>query len=146
MRETTVTNIHHYPLRPTGFAEPLFLGRSAKKEVAEHLACSGWLEKASEVLASGEARLGEPCHVYRGTGGAVWLARPGCRRRRRRAGKRRVARVLERWREVRGWWEPGSGANRLCFRVLLEGGAVVDLAVDRSGSNAGAWFLVRVLD
>ena len=60
--------------------------------------------------------------------------------------KQRVARVIERWREVRGWWEPGGGTDRLLFRVLLSGGSVVDLAVERSEERAGAWSLVRVLD
>ena len=57
-----------------------------------------------------------------------------------------MSRVIERWREVRSWWEPGRGADRLCFRVELSDGAVVDLALDRSGERAGSWALVRVLD
>ncbi len=54
--EASVSEIHRHPLRPPGFAEPLFLGRAAKKEIAEHLACSGWLGKASE---AGRPKLGQ---------------------------------------------------------------------------------------
>ncbi len=143
--EASVSEIHHHPLRPSGFAEPLFLGRAAKKEIAEHLReSSGWLRNASE---AGQPP-GEECHVFARPDGSAYLvragrSRPACRRR-SRASKRRVARVLERWREVRGWWEPGGGTDRLCFRVLLSGGAVAELALDRG--EAGGWFLTRVLD
>jgi hypothetical protein len=54
-----------------------------------------------------------------------------------------VARVLERWREVRSWWEPERRVDRLVFRVVLVGGAVVDLALERS---SGRWLLVGVAD
>ena len=57
--------------------------------------------------------------------------------------KRRIVRVLERWREVRSWWEPDRRVDRLVFRVLLAGGAVVDLALERS---SGEWLLVGVVD
>lgn len=138
--EASVSEIHRHPLRPPGFAEPLFLGREDKKEILEHLSGSSrWLGKASEAGSPA----GALCHVYRGADGSAWLARAGCRRR-RRPSKRRVARVLERWREVRGWWEPGGGTDRLCFRVLLSGGAAADLALDRG--EAGGWSLLRVLD
>lgn len=144
--EVSVSEIHRHPLRPPGFAEPLFLGRAAKKEIAEHLReSSAWLGKASE---AGEPAQ-EPCHVLGRPDGSAYLvrvgsARPGCRRRGTRARKRRVARVIDRWREVRGWWRPGGGTDRLCFRVLLSGGAVVELALDRG--EAGGWSIVRVVD
>lgn len=149
--EASVSEIHRHPLRPPGWAEPLFLGRAAKKEIAEHLKeSSGWLRKAGEVRAGELGGAEEVCHVLVRPGGSAHLVRagrrpgPGCRRR--RSSKRRVARVVERWREVRGWWEPGRGTDRLCFRVLLSDGTVVDLALDRSGEHAGSWSLVRVLD
>ena len=146
--EASVSEIHRHPLRPSGFAEPLFLGREAKKEIAEH-----FRESARWLKGAGEARPGEraggACHVYRGAGGEAWLARPGCRRLRSRANKRRVRRVISSWREVRGWWETGGGVDRLLFRVLLDGGgagsesgAVVDLALERGYG----WSLVRVFD
>jgi hypothetical protein len=53
-----------------------------------------------------------------------------------------VERVIERWREVRNWWEPEGGTDRLLFRVLLSGGAVADVALDRGYG----WSLVRILD
>lgn len=159
--EASVSEIHRHPLRPPGFAEPLFLGREEKKEIAEHLrGSSGWLEKASEPRAWEPGGAGEPCHVLGRTDGSAYLVRAGwgvaesgCRRRRPGFAKRRVRGVIERWREVRGWWGPEGGTDRLCFRVLLDGpgggspgGAVVDLALDRSGERAGSWSLVRVLD
>jgi hypothetical protein len=148
--DASVLEIHRHPLRPPGFAEPLFLGRGAKKEIAEHFRkSSGWLGRADDVPVSEPAE--EPCHVIGRPDGNAYLVRarrgrPACRRRRPGFAKQRVARVIERWREVRGWWEPGGGTDRLLFRVLLSGGSIVDLAVDRSGEGAGAWSLVRVLD
>lgn len=152
----TVSEIRRHPLRPQGFEEPLFLGRAAKKEIAEHLEESAaWLWKASGLKGPWA---GAPCHVLTRTDGSAHLVtvgpeRRGCRRRRRltRTRKRRVRRVIERWREVDGWWKPGGGTDRLFFRVLLAGpcgteGAVVDLALDRSDLRAGSWSLVRVLD
>ena len=141
--EASVSEIHHHPLRPPGYAEPLFLGRTAKKEIAEHLRESScWLGKASDV----EKPVGQPCHVLRRPGGAAYLIRRRSSRRACRGtpghAKRRVARVLERWREVGDWWEPGGGTDRLCFRVLLSGGAVADVALDRWHG----WSLARVLD
>ncbi|MGB3633596.1 MAG: hypothetical protein WA982_06115 [Rubrobacteraceae bacterium] len=138
--EASTKEIHGHPLRPSGFAEPLFLGREDKKEIAEYLSRSNWLGKVSEA-SDPEAR---PCHVYRGASGEAWLVGPGCKRSqwRRRTRKRRVARVIERWREVRCWWEPEGGTDRLLFRVLLSGGVVADVALDRRYG----WSLVRVLD
>lgn len=147
----SVTEIHRHPLRPDGFPEPLFLGRAAKKEIAEHLrASSGWLRRAGEARSGAPDATGELCHVFARPDGSAHLvraARPGCPRRRSQgtpgcAKKSRVALVVERWREVRAWWEPDRATDRLCFRVQLAGGAVVDLALDRAGS----WSLVRVLD
>ena len=146
--EASVSEIHRQPLRPPGFEEPLFLGRADKKEIAEHLRRSaGWLRRAGEVREGELQGTGEVCHVLARPDGSAHLVRgfagrPGGRCRRRRAIRSRVERVVERWREVRGWWEPGRGADRLCFRVRLTDGAVVDLALDRAGS----WSLLRVLD
>ncbi|MDQ3841969.1 MAG: hypothetical protein M3262_05385 [Actinomycetota bacterium] len=49
--------------------------------------------------------------------------------------------VLDRWREIREWWDEDAGVDRTVVRVLLSDGAVVDLA--REGS---VWFLVGVAD
>ena len=148
--EASTKEIHEHPLRPYGFAEPLFLGREDKKEIAEYLSRSSWLGKVPEASGPEETL----CHVYQGLDGEAWFVRPGCGRSRRsrsrsRAQKLRVVRVIERWREVRCWWEPEGGADRLLFRVLLagahagaQGGVVVDVALDRRYG----WSLVRVLD
>lgn len=149
--EASVGEIHRHPLRPPEFAEPLFLGREDKKEIAEHLArSSSWLANAGDAASDDVgamnteqiARPYYPCHVYRGAGGEAWFVRPGCSRRKKRTEKRRVARVIERWRDVHSWWEPEGGVDRLFFRVLLSGGVVADLALDRRYG----WCLERVLD
>ncbi len=136
--EASVTEIHCHPLRPSGFAEPLFLGPEDRKEIAEHLARSGWLERASAATIP-EVR---PCHVYRDSGGEAWIVKPECRRQRGRTKKSRVKRVIGRWREVRDWWRPEGGTDRLLFRVMLSGESVVDVALERGYG----WSLVRVLD
>jgi hypothetical protein len=56
--------------------------------------------------------------------------------------RRRVAEVLDRWRQVDGWWDADRHVDRMVFRVLLLGGAVVDLAREHSGR----WLLVGVVD
>ncbi len=53
-----------------------------------------------------------------------------------------VVRILDRWREVRDWWDEERYTDRFVFRVLLSGGSVVDLARERSGE----WLLVGVVD
>jgi hypothetical protein len=50
--------------------------------------------------------------------------------------------VLDRWREVGGWWAEERGTNRFIFRVLLSGDVVADLARERSGD----WILVGMVD
>jgi hypothetical protein len=143
----SVTEIHRYPLRPPGFEEPLFPTPESRRAVISHLAASSWLSKASEVPVGGHR---EPARLERRGDGRTYLVRlagQGCRTvRDRRQAARRVAEVLERWREVRGWWE--SGEDRVVYRLLLSDGAVVDLALDRGEAEerAGSWSLVRVLD
>jgi len=145
--DASVSEIHRHPLRPAGFTEPLFLGRAAKKEIAEHLTRSCWLGKASEAP---QRPPGEPCHILRRPGGAAYLVRPVPSRRTCRGtpgiAKRRVARVLGRWREVRWWWESGESGRRVdrfVFRLLLSGGVVADVALERT---TGEWFWVGTLD
>ena len=147
--EARVSENHRQPFRPARFEEPLFLGPGDKKEIAEHLRRSAaWLRRADGIGAGEELEgTGEVCHVLARPDGSAHLVRGFARRperrcRRRRASRSRVERVVERWREVRSWWEPGRGTDRLCFRVRLTDGAVVDLALDRSGS----WSLLRVHD
>jgi hypothetical protein len=146
---TTVSEIHRYPSRPPGIEEPLFPTRESRRTVAEHLANAPWLSRGSE-LSGGNGQAvrwcEEPAHVLRGADGRAYLVRRcgnGRRRGRRRTCKMRVVRVLERWREVGPWWDTGGGVDRLVFRVLLAGGAVVDLALERA---SGEWLLVGVSD
>jgi hypothetical protein len=144
---TTVSEIHRYPSRPPGFEEPLFPTPESRKAVAEHLASAPWLSRGSELdRGSGQAAHSreEPAHVLRRADGRAYLIRRcGNGRREGFLRKRRVVRVLERWREVRCWWEPERRVDRLIFRVLLVGGTVVDLALERA---SGEWLLVGMVD
>jgi hypothetical protein len=54
-----------------------------------------------------------------------------------------VVRVLERWREIGPWWDAERRVDRLVFRVLLAGGAVVDLALE---GTTGEWLVAGVVD
>ena len=139
--DATVTEIHRYPTRPEGYEEPLFPTPESRREVAAHLLRSSWLGRASELRGrAGEAAhvLEEPVELTRDFRGRAELVRPrGWRCSRRR----RVVEVLDRWREVRGWWNEGLRVTRTVFRVLLSDGAVVDLARERSG-----WSLVGLVD
>jgi hypothetical protein len=140
----TVSEIHRYPSRPPGFEEPLFPTAESRKIVAEHLASAPWLSRGSELRrGSGQAAHSreEPAHVLRRADGRAYLVRRCGKGRRTR--KRLVVRVLEHWREVGLWWEPERRVDRLVFRVLLSGGAVVDLALERA---SGEWLLVGMVD
>jgi len=146
-----VSEIHRYPQGPEGFAEPLWPTPESKRRVAEHLLGSPWLTRASELRAgTGQAArsLGEPIEfkVRDGCRAAEVVRRPAadnrcrCRRPWRR---RRVLRVPNRWREVVGWWEGEWRTDRFLYRVLLSGGCVADLALERP---SGEWLLVGVAD
>jgi hypothetical protein len=140
--ESSVAEIHGYPRRPPGFEEPLFPTVESKREVMAHFLEAPWLSRASELPRG----VGESAHAtrepvrLRGVGARVELVRPG--RCRRNPTRRRVVGVLERWREVRAWWDEEAGTDRLVFRVLLAGGAVAELALERQGG----WFLLGVAD
>ena len=143
MEGTSVTEIHRYPLRPEGYEEPLFPTPNSRKAVMEHLREAPWLYRASEL----PQHTGEVAHVreepvkIEGDGSRAKVIRLGGGRR---CGwkRRRVVEVLDRWREVEGWWNEEKDIDRLLFRVLLSGGEVVDLARDRSGG----WVLAGVAD
>ena len=144
MLAVDVADIHQYPTRPEGFEEPLFPTPASKRVVAEHLLEAPWLCQASELerRPTGEAAhaLEQPVEL-RSSHGLVELVRP---LEGRRCSRQRewVVEVLDRWREVGGWWDEERYVDRVLFRVLLSGGAVVDLARQRSGG----WFLVGVAD
>jgi hypothetical protein len=139
----SISEIHGSPLRPEGFLEPLFPTPSSKREVAEHLLEAPWLIRASEL----EERAGQSAHlseepvrleVRRGRVEVVrYCAGRRCFRRRSK-----VLEVLDRWREVKEWWDEDRHTDRLVFRVLLSGDAVVDLARERFGG----WSLVGMVD
>ncbi len=140
MLESSVAEIHAYPRRPTGFEEPLFPTVESKRQILDAFLEAPWLRRASELPRG----VGECAHAarepvrLRGAGSRVELVRR-CRRDPKR---QRVVRVLERWREVRAWWDEEARTDRLVFRVLLAGGAVAELALERSGG----WFLMGVAD
>src|SRR5215208_1076360 len=70
----------------------------------------------------------------------TYWRRPGCRGPPScHAGR---VRGLERWRDVRAWWDEETRTDRFTFRVLLVGCAVAELALERSGG----WLLVGVAD
>lgn len=46
--ESTVTEIHEYPLRPGGYEEPLFGAADKDREVMKHFLQVPWLDRASE--------------------------------------------------------------------------------------------------
>lgn len=153
----SVSEIHGYPLRPPGFTEPLFATSGSRREVAEHLLGAPWLRRASELPREGWLRPSEGAAVHRPEervvlereNGRVYLVRRRGTSLGANAGLHRrgcggqVERVLERWREVGGWWSKGGGRDRLVFRVRLTGGAVVDLALERRSRE---WFLAGIVD
>lgn len=141
--EASVSEIHAYPLRPKGFEKPLFATRESRRAVVEHLVEASWLRRASEMKDSFAG--GQAVHVRRelveierrcGRMKVLWASE-----KRRCRKKRQVVKVLDRWREVRAWWDEDAGVDRTVVRMLLSDGAVVDLAREISG-----WFLVGVAD
>jgi hypothetical protein len=144
MPTTSVSEIHRYPLRPPGFEEPLFPTAASKRAVMGHLLEAPWLRRASELGTELGRCAGQAAHALeepvslRVSGGRAEVVRP----RTGRCSRRRVLRVLERWREVEGWWDRDRCKDRFIFRVLLSGGVVVDLAREKSGG----WLLVGVVD
>jgi hypothetical protein len=140
-----VSEIHAYPTRPEGFEEPLFPTAESNRKIVEHLLEAPWLSRASEleVRTGGAAHAPEEPIEVRNSSGRVEVVRPYRGRRCRYYWKRqRVEKVLDRWREIGKWWDTDRCVDRMVFRVLLSGGAVVDLARERSGE----WHLVGVVD
>jgi hypothetical protein len=140
--EASVSEIHCYPLRPEGFEEPLFPTTESRLAVLDHLLRAPWLSRASEM----EERGGQAAHARwepvelenrHGRVRIVWAS--GRRRCRKRCN---IIEVLDRWREVRAWWDETLAKNRSLVRVILSDGSVVDLARE----NGGEWFLVGVTD
>jgi hypothetical protein len=139
----SVSEIHGYPLRPEGFEEPLFPTNTSRRTIVDHLSEAPWLMRASELKEYG----GESSHALRepielrNSWDRIELVRPYIRRRCSWR-KKQVLKVLDHWREVRGWWDEDSYIDRMIFRVLLSGEAVVEIARER----LGGWFLVGIVD
>jgi hypothetical protein len=140
--EASGSEIHCYPLRPEGFEEPLFPTRESRQAVLDHLLRAPWLSQASEM----EERGGQTVHArwepveLENRHGRLRIVWASGRSRRRK--KQHVVEVLDRWREVRAWWDETRAKDRSLARVLLSDGSVVDLARE----NHGGWFLVGVTD
>lgn len=144
VRGASPSEVHRYPLRPRGFEEPLFPSAASRREIGDHLLRAPWLLRASELMPGmGESAHGlrEAVEIRGRVQGRVEVVRFG-RRGRCSWRRRRILRRLGWWREVAGWWDEESSADRVVIRVLLGGGAVVDLARER----AGGWFLVGAPD
>lgn len=153
--KATVTEIHDYPHRPAGFAEPLFWGLENKREAMEHFLAATWVHRASELATSRGS--GEAAHARRES------VRIGCRedgtrflerrcgrsgssgRRRGHRSIRSVREVLDCWREVRGWWASG-GEDLVVYRLMLSDGAILDVAKDPRDRSGEDWELVGVVD
>ncbi len=90
MLDVSVSEIHHYPLRPPGFEEPLFSTACSRRAVAEHLLEAPWLGRASEFSdrRTGECAraLAEPVELRRSRG-RVEVLRPPLGRQARSRGR-----------------------------------------------------------
>jgi hypothetical protein len=140
----SVSDIHGHPLKPEGFEEPLFATAASKRSVMDHLLGSPWLRQASGLRrGTGEAAHAtrEPIELRR-FNGQLEIVRPHALRRRCFWKRQWVLKVLDSWREVKGWWDGDSTTDRTLFRVLHSGGAVIDIAKERSRG----WFLVGMVD
>lgn len=141
-----VSEIHGYPLRPKDFEEPFFPTVASKRAIAEHLLKAPWLSRGSEL----EEQTGQAAHAFeepielRDASGCVEIVRfrGGKRRCHSSWSRRRMVKVLDRWRQVGGWWDEYRYVDRVVFRVLLSDATVIDVARKRSGG----WFLVGVVD
>ena len=143
MEGTSVADIHRYPLQPEGYEEPLFPTPASRREVMEHLLEAPWLCRASDLKGhTGEVAhiREEPVEIESSRGQVKVLRLTSSRRCAWKS--RRVVEILDRWREVRRWWDEAEHTDRLLFRVLLSRGEVMDLVRERSGG----WALVGVAD
>ena len=89
--ETSVSEIHAYPLRPEGYAEPLFHSHKSRQQILDHLARSDWLFRASEAPRTARAFTDDAA--------------------------KETARVIASWREVDRWWEPDGEVDVIWRRI-----------------------------
>jgi len=57
--------------------------------------------------------------------------------------RRRVAEILDDWREIGEWWDQDPPEERDVYRVRTEDGGVYEIDYRRP---AGRWYLYRVYD
>src|SRR5215207_9098350 len=125
-----VSEIHAYPARPEGFEEPLFPTAESNRKIVEHLLKAPWLSRALELEGGpgGAAHaLEEPFELTNSSGWVEIVRLVGSRRCRSSWRRQRVVRVIDRWRQIAGWWDADRYVDRVVFRVLLSGRAIVDL-------------------
>lgn len=142
----SVSEIHRYPLKPEGVEEPLWMTPEWRRSVLDHFCESSWLRRASELprrIGSTEAAHAafEPVYILCQKRGLFIVRCESSGRSSRSWRKRLIVEVVDLWREVREWWRKDA-VDRLVVRVLLYGGAVVDLA----RYNAEEWVLVGIVD
>ena len=54
--------------------------------------------------------------------------------------------LVERWREVRNWWEGAGITDVYVYRFVLVDGSIVDVARDPHVKGVGEWTLVGIVD
>jgi len=154
--EATVSEIHAYPMRPRDFLEPLFWSMETKREVMEHFLEASWIKRASVTRSSGDGVAAhafadsrrEAVELRRRPEGRLELLR-GCtetKGTKRRRSRKLVVGLVERWREVRNWWEGAGATDVYVYRFVLAGGSVVDVARDPHVKGVGEWTLVGIVD
>jgi hypothetical protein len=129
---TTVSEIHAYPLRPEGYAEPLFHDSKSRKEILEHFARSGWLSRASEAPeAPVIPKVTEVTEVCSAPGPArVSLAASS-----RGRSEMEESQVLASWREVDRWWEPDCGVD-VIWRLVESGRGKQEMRAEPVGRGS----------
>lgn len=115
-KSATVTEIHEYPLRPEGYAEPLFHSHESRKEILDHFARSSWLSRGIELEETREA--------------------PRPARTPSRASTA-IREVLASWREVDRWWETGGGVD-VVWRLVEDRGGRQEVRAEQAPGRIAA--------
>lgn len=115
--EATVSEIHAYPLRPEGFAEPLFHSHKSRQQILDHLARSDWLFRASQARSPEAPR---PPRTL--TDDAA----------------KETARIIASWREVDRWWQHDGGVDVIWRLVETPAGRQEARAKPLRERSAGA--------
>ncbi|CAN5789400.1 hypothetical protein BH20ACT11_BH20ACT11_13870 [soil metagenome] len=129
---TTVSEIHAYPLRPEGYAEPLFHDSKSRKEILEHFARSGWLSRASEAPEIPKVtEVTEVTEVCSAPGSARASLVASSRGR----AEMEESRILASWREVDRWWEPDGGVD-VIWRLVESGRGKQEMRAEPVGRGS----------